>query len=139
MSWNTLQQNRDARLQRARTELGQQLDGKSLPPARIADLLHAVIECGDRVCLDRGAEGGDSAVDMLLVGGERLGHPLPQPVTDIVDVARWTSPLVQLCGQRPGCYSGINLDDLVEQLRQPGPATDAVVNVSQGVVVERRQ
>jgi malonate decarboxylase alpha subunit len=51
MSWNTLQQNRGAIAAR-RAALGSELDGKSLPAARIADLLHAVLECGDRVCLE---------------------------------------------------------------------------------------
>ncbi|NRR30802.1 malonate decarboxylase subunit alpha [Oxalobacteraceae bacterium] len=50
--WNTLQQNREARLLRARGALGNELAGKSLPAARIADLLHALLECGDRVCLE---------------------------------------------------------------------------------------
>src|SRR5574343_1961946 len=52
MDWNTLQQNRTARLHRGATVLGSGLEGKSLPAARIADLLHAVLECGDRVCLE---------------------------------------------------------------------------------------
>ncbi|WP_295997544.1 malonate decarboxylase subunit alpha [Rugamonas sp.] len=50
--WNTLQVNRAARLERARAVLGAQMQGKALPAARIADLLHAVLECGDRVCLE---------------------------------------------------------------------------------------
>ncbi|MDL2354742.1 MAG: malonate decarboxylase subunit alpha [Pseudomonadota bacterium] len=50
--WNTLQQNRAARLARTRTVLGAALDGKAVPAARIADLLHNVLECGDRVCLE---------------------------------------------------------------------------------------
>jgi malonate decarboxylase alpha subunit len=50
--WNTLQLNRDARLARARAALGGELAGKALPYARAADLLHAVLECGDRVCLE---------------------------------------------------------------------------------------
>jgi malonate decarboxylase alpha subunit len=50
--WNTLQRNRAARLQRATETLGADLDGKALPAARIADLLHSVLECGDRVCLE---------------------------------------------------------------------------------------
>ena len=50
--WNTLQLNREERLQRARNVLGSDLVGKALPAARIADLLHAVLENGDRVCLE---------------------------------------------------------------------------------------
>jgi malonate decarboxylase alpha subunit len=51
-AWNTLQANRAARVGRARAALGAALDGKSVPAARIGDLLHSVIECGDRVCLE---------------------------------------------------------------------------------------
>ncbi|MFM9436660.1 malonate decarboxylase alpha subunit [Janthinobacterium sp. CG_23.3] len=50
--WNTLQANRGQRLERARAALGESLDGKALPAARVRDLLHAVLECGDRVCLE---------------------------------------------------------------------------------------
>ena len=51
-NWNTLQDNRAGRLQRARQELGADLAGKALPAARIGDLLHAVLERGDRVCIE---------------------------------------------------------------------------------------
>ncbi len=51
-AWNTLQSNRAGRLARARAVVGAALDGKSVPAARIADLLHSVLECGDRVCLE---------------------------------------------------------------------------------------
>ncbi|HEU4775452.1 MAG TPA: malonate decarboxylase subunit alpha, partial [Telluria sp.] len=50
--WNTLQLNRSARLERVRAALGGALDGKALPAALIGDLLYAVLECGDRVCLE---------------------------------------------------------------------------------------
>ncbi|MDY7580103.1 malonate decarboxylase subunit alpha [Herbaspirillum sp. RTI4] len=50
--WNRQQQNRDARLARARTTLGADLSGKLLPATRIADLLYSVLETGDRVCLE---------------------------------------------------------------------------------------
>jgi malonate decarboxylase alpha subunit len=50
--WNTLQANRAVRLARARTALGPALDGKAVAAARIGDLLHQVLECGDRVCLE---------------------------------------------------------------------------------------
>ena len=50
--WNTLQDNRSQRLQRARSSVGEALNGKVLPASRIADLLHQVLECGDRVCLE---------------------------------------------------------------------------------------
>ena len=51
-TWNTLQTNRAERLARVRAVLGDALDGKTLPAARIADLLHNALECGDRVCLE---------------------------------------------------------------------------------------
>jgi malonate decarboxylase alpha subunit len=51
-AWNTLQANRSARLARAHSVLGAALDGKAVPAARIGDLLHNVLECGDRVCLE---------------------------------------------------------------------------------------
>ncbi|MEB0032071.1 malonate decarboxylase subunit alpha [Undibacterium sp. RTI2.1] len=50
--WNSLQDNRSQRLQRARSYLDEALNGKVLPASRIADLLHQVLECGDRVCLE---------------------------------------------------------------------------------------
>ena len=50
--WNTLQSNRASRLARVRSVLGAALDGKAVPSARIGDLLHNVLECGDRVCLE---------------------------------------------------------------------------------------
>jgi len=50
--WNTLQANRAGRIQRAGVQLGNALDGKAVPAALIGELLHAVIERGDRVCLE---------------------------------------------------------------------------------------
>ncbi|MEH6436201.1 malonate decarboxylase subunit alpha [Massilia sp. DD77] len=50
--WDTQQTNRNARIQRARTALGTDLQGKIVGAKRIVDLLHAVLECGDRVCLE---------------------------------------------------------------------------------------
>src|SRR5450830_1894653 len=50
--WNRRQTNRNERLARASSVLGNALEGKLLPAARIADLLYAVIESGDRVCLE---------------------------------------------------------------------------------------
>jgi malonate decarboxylase alpha subunit len=51
-SWNTLQVNRGQRLDRARAALGNELNGKAIPAGRIRDLLHAVLERGDRVCIE---------------------------------------------------------------------------------------
>ena len=50
--WNRRQHNRNDRLLRASSALGDALTGKVLPAARIADLLYAVLESGDRVCLE---------------------------------------------------------------------------------------
>ncbi len=50
--WNTLHSNRAQRLERVRRVLGSALVGKAVPAARIGELLHNVIECGDRVCLE---------------------------------------------------------------------------------------
>jgi malonate decarboxylase alpha subunit len=50
--WNQRQRNRDERLARAASVLGDALVGKIAPAGRIADLMHAVIESGDRVCLE---------------------------------------------------------------------------------------
>ncbi|SFF76975.1 malonate decarboxylase alpha subunit [Duganella sp. CF458] len=50
--WDNLQRNRDERLARAHSVLGGELAGKALPAGRIADLLHAVLENGDRVCIE---------------------------------------------------------------------------------------
>ncbi len=50
--WNTQQRNRDERLARARAALGDALDGKIVAPTHIVELLHQVLEPGDRVCLE---------------------------------------------------------------------------------------
>ncbi|MFZ6735438.1 malonate decarboxylase subunit alpha [Undibacterium sp. Ji42W] len=50
--WNTLQINRQQRLQRAADVLGNDLQGKLFPQQRIGDCLYAVLETGDRVCLE---------------------------------------------------------------------------------------
>jgi len=50
--WNTLQANRQQRLQRTAEVLGNDLQGKLFPPQRIGDCLHVVLETGDRVCLE---------------------------------------------------------------------------------------
>src|SRR3569832_944090 len=49
---NTRQANRTARIERVRSALGPALSGKQAPAGRIADLLHAALECGDSVCLE---------------------------------------------------------------------------------------
>lgn len=50
--WNARGQDRDARLQRAANALGGQLRGKLVAAAQLTDLLYAVIEPGDRVCVE---------------------------------------------------------------------------------------
>ncbi|GAB3382637.1 malonate decarboxylase subunit alpha [Massilia agri] len=50
--WNTQQRNRGERLARARAALGAALDGKVVQSTHIVELLHQVLEPGDRVCLE---------------------------------------------------------------------------------------
>ena len=50
--WTSQQSNRSARLERASSALGAALNGKVVEAGRIVDLLHAVLEPGDRVCLE---------------------------------------------------------------------------------------
>ncbi|RQO33638.1 malonate decarboxylase subunit alpha [Herminiimonas sp. KBW02] len=50
--WDHRQKNRDARLTRAAGKLGAALSGKLVPAERMVELLHSVIESGDRVCLE---------------------------------------------------------------------------------------
>ncbi len=50
--WNTLARNRSERMQRAALRLGTRLRGKRVDAADAVDLLAAVLEPGDRVCLE---------------------------------------------------------------------------------------
>ena len=50
--WTTQQRNRSDRLARVQAALGGALDGKIVQAAHIVDLLNAVLEPGDRVCLE---------------------------------------------------------------------------------------
>ncbi len=50
--WTTQQRNRGDRLARVQAVLGGALDGKVVQAAHIVDLLNAVLEPGDRVCLE---------------------------------------------------------------------------------------
>ena len=50
--WTTQQRNRSERLARVQAALGGALDGKIVQAAHIVDLLNAVLEPGDRVCLE---------------------------------------------------------------------------------------
>lgn len=50
--WNSQQANRGERLARARQALGLALSGKILAAGHITELLHQVLEPGDRVCLE---------------------------------------------------------------------------------------
>ena len=51
-SWHTLQTDRLARLARVGAALGGGLSGKVVAAERISDLLHQVLQPGDRVCLE---------------------------------------------------------------------------------------
>jgi len=50
--WNARQKNREQRLARAAQALDDKLQGKIAPAAQLADLLYAVLEPGDRVCVE---------------------------------------------------------------------------------------
>jgi len=50
--WTTQQRNRSSRLERVQAALGGALDGKIVQASHIVDLLNAVLEPGDRVCLE---------------------------------------------------------------------------------------
>ncbi len=50
--WNGQQRNREQRLARAAAVLGSELHGKLLGAQHISDLLHAVLEPHDRVCIE---------------------------------------------------------------------------------------
>lgn len=50
--WNARQNNRAQRLARATAALGSQLQGKIAPADKLAELLYAVLENGDRVCVE---------------------------------------------------------------------------------------
>jgi len=50
--WTTQQRNRGDRLARVQASLGGALDGKIVQATHIVDLLNAVLEPGDRVCLE---------------------------------------------------------------------------------------
>src|SRR3954451_1403900 len=52
INWNTRADNRAARLARAAASLGKQLAGKRVATEAIVALLEAVLEPGDRVCLE---------------------------------------------------------------------------------------
>ncbi|QJQ01634.1 malonate decarboxylase subunit alpha [Herbaspirillum rubrisubalbicans] len=50
--WNARQKNREQRLARATAVLGSQLQGKIAPADQLGELLYAVLENGDRVCVE---------------------------------------------------------------------------------------
>lgn len=50
--WTNQQRNRSSRLERVQAALGRALDGKIVQASHIVDLLNAVLEPGDRVCLE---------------------------------------------------------------------------------------
>ncbi|MBK4735621.1 malonate decarboxylase subunit alpha [Noviherbaspirillum pedocola] len=75
--WNRLQTDRRERLAQAAQALGTDLAGKLLPSSRIADLLHAVLRPGDRVCLEGNNQKQADFLGMALAGLD------PQRVHDL--------------------------------------------------------
>lgn len=75
--WNTQQSNRRLRQTRAAEALGPQLQGKTVAAPAIGTLLHAVIEPGDRVCLEG---NNQKQADFL---AECLTQVDPQRVRDL--------------------------------------------------------
>src|SRR5438067_10641236 len=51
-SWDRQRANREQRLARARQQLGAGLRGKIVDTNLASELMHQVLECGDRVCLE---------------------------------------------------------------------------------------
>ncbi|MEH3087567.1 MAG: malonate decarboxylase subunit alpha [Xylophilus ampelinus] len=66
--WDRSVQGRQARLQRARTALGNRLAGRTLQADAIGALLEAVIEPGDRVCLEGNNQKQADFLARALVG-----------------------------------------------------------------------
>jgi len=65
--WNQLARNREQRLERAAAALGARLDGKRVAHADATALLDAVLEPGDRVCLEgNNQKQADSLAQALL-------------------------------------------------------------------------
>ncbi|MDB5793810.1 MAG: mdcA [Noviherbaspirillum sp.] len=75
--WNKQQTDRVARLQRARNALGTALSGKILAADFIVELLHQVLEPGDRVCLEG---NNQKQADFL---GKSLGKLDPQRINGL--------------------------------------------------------
>ena len=67
-SWNARSTQKQARLGRAATALGRQLQGKSVQAAAVADLLTAVLRPGDRVCLEGNNQKQADFLARALVG-----------------------------------------------------------------------
>lgn len=66
--WNRRQVNRDDRLARAENALGGQQAGKVVPAEHIAALLYAVLEPGDRVCLEGNNQKQADFLSRVLAG-----------------------------------------------------------------------
>ena len=75
--WNRQQTNREGRLARAREALGPALTGKVVAAGQIVELLHAVLESGDRVCL----EGNNQKQ------ADFLGKALTRPINELTAIA----------------------------------------------------
>lgn len=66
-AWNQLARGREERLARAAQALGHRLAGRQVDPAGVVELLQAVIEPGDRVCLEgNNQKHADFLADSLL-------------------------------------------------------------------------
>jgi malonate decarboxylase alpha subunit len=75
--WNSQQSNRMARLERARSGLGTALTGKIVRTDHVVELLHLVLEHGDRVCLEG---NNQKQADFL---GDALARLDPQRVSGL--------------------------------------------------------
>ena len=68
MNWNTKTANRSARLARASQALGTQRVGKCVATEAVSTLLEAVLEPGDRVCLEGNNQKQADFLAKALVG-----------------------------------------------------------------------
>lgn len=75
--WNRQQSNRQERLARAQSALGAALTGKAVAADQVVALLHAVLEPGDRVCLEG---NNQKQADFL---GKALTRLDPQRIHDL--------------------------------------------------------
>lgn len=74
--WDQQRRNRAARLERGRQQMGADLSGKIVAAPRLRDLMHAVLECGDRVCLEGNNQKQADFLSAALAGLDpgRINH-----------------------------------------------------------------